>query len=100
MCVRVRREHRVALAQRAAFVLVRVPEPGDAEGLAVDRCEPRRDVRPGAPVGFPEGLRRDDAVLGLALGVAEGERLGHAVIASLVDGNLLSAGQVVGTRQS
>lgn len=69
--VRIGGQHRVTLARRAAFVLVGVPEPRDAEGLAVDRCEPRRDVHVGAPVRLPESLRRDDAVLGPAPSVAE-----------------------------
>jgi hypothetical protein len=38
--VGVGREHRVALAQRAAFVLVGVPQAGDAKGFAVGRVLP------------------------------------------------------------
>jgi len=57
-------------------------------------------VHVGAPVRLPEGLCRYDAVLGLAPGVAEGEQLGHAIIACVVGGEFQSAGQVVGVRES
>ena len=70
-------EHGVALLHLAGGVASAVLQVGDTQRRAIGPGEPgsHRSARP--PIGFEDGVCRDDAVLPTAPRVAEGEGLGR-----------------------
>lgn len=89
-------EHRVALLPMTGRVAVAIPQPRNAQRRAVGPGEAGGYGLAGSPVGFEDGVGGDDAVLRAAPGVAEGEGVGHLVVAGVEGGELLGAGQFVG----
>lgn len=81
-------EHRITLLRLSGGVPVAIPQACDAQRCAVGsgKAGGHRDARP--PVGFEDGLGRDDALLAAAPGIAEGEGLGRRLASRIESGEL------------
>lgn len=64
-------------------VPVAIPKPGDAQRRAVCPGEPGGHCFAETPVWLEDRIGRDDAVLSPTPGIAEGEGVGDAVVASV-----------------